>query len=204
MRSNIALILVFSLLCSCKSSHNIDPNYISEIEEYRQEQIKSLTQGGRPLNITQKENLAFYDVNDKYEVNSTVVLAAPAESFEVPTYSGQKKSYRKYADLHFELDKISYALEIYKDARVVNLPGFRDKLFLMFKDLTNDESTYGGGRYIYLSENDIVDGTLLIDFNKAFNPYCAYSDGYNCPIPPRVNHLDVKILAGEKDFQKNN
>jgi len=202
MPSNILLLMVFILLLSCKSSHQIDPSYILEIEQYRQEQITSLTQGGRPLNDSQKENLSFYEVNDTYKVKSNVILAEAAESFEVPTYSGKKKSYRKYADLTFKLNKTDYTLEVYKDARVANLPGFRDKLFLMFKDWTNDESTYGGGRYIYLSEKDIVEGTLLIDFNKAFNPYCAYSDGYNCPIPPRVNHLDVEILAGEMNFEK--
>jgi len=69
-----------------------------------------------------------------------------------------------------------------------------------FTDETNDEETYGGGRYLDLNRNDISKNRLLLDFNKAYNPWCAFSDGYNCPIPPKSNDLPVKIKAGEKKF----
>jgi hypothetical protein len=76
-------------------------------------------------------------------------------------------------------------------------PLYRDYLFIPFTDLTNSNETYGGGRYI---EAKIpVEGELLeLDFNKCFNPYCHYSTGYNCPVPPRENFLNTKIEAGEK------
>ncbi|MFT4762129.1 MAG: hypothetical protein ACI9LN_004113, partial [Saprospiraceae bacterium] len=67
---------------------------------------------------------------------------------------------------------------------------------------TNSETTYGGGRYLDFKTTDIVDGKMTIDFNKTYNPWCHYSDGYNCPIPPKENHLEVEIVAGERNFGK--
>jgi uncharacterized protein (DUF1684 family) len=75
-------------------------------------------------------------------------------------------------------------------------------LFIPFNDLTNYEETYGGGRYLDVSTTDIVNGKMVVDFNKSYNPYCAYSDGYNCPIPPDANKLQVTIKAGEKNYGK--
>jgi len=74
-------------------------------------------------------------------------------------------------------------------------------LFLPFKDFTNNESTYGGGRYINFLDTDIKDGKIEIDFNKSYNPWCAYSDGFNCPIPPKENHIETEVTAGEKNFK---
>jgi uncharacterized protein (DUF1684 family) len=82
------------------------------------------------------------------------------------------------------------------------MPQYKDYLYLPFKDFTNGESTYGGGRYLDFKMSDIQENqTIIIDFNKAYNPYCAYSDGYSCPIPPSENHLQVFIEAGEKNIK---
>ncbi len=72
--------------------------------------------------------------------------------------------------------------------------------FLPFGDLTNGDSSYGTGRYlnVKVSENKLIE----LDFNKAYNPYCAYNDNFSCPIPPKENRLNVKIEAGEKTFFK--
>ncbi len=81
---------------------------------------------------------------------------------------------------------------------------YKDQLFLPFTDLTSGEESYAAGRYIDLIFDDILDNKVIIDFNKAYNPYCAYVSGkYNCPIPPRENSLNVAILAGEKNFGKH-
>jgi hypothetical protein len=69
-------------------------------------------------------------------------------------------------------------------------------LFIPFYDKTSGDVTYGGGRYV---EPEMLDNTTIeIDFNMAYNPYCAYNHTYRCPIPPGDNNLDVSILAGEK------
>jgi uncharacterized protein (DUF1684 family) len=89
-------------------------------------------------------------------------------------------------------------LAIYQNVDLVNTAGYEDYLFIPFKDLTNGEDTYGGGRYLDLK---IPEGeTILIDFNRAYNPYCAYNHNYSCPIPPFENHLKVKIEAGVKKY----
>jgi uncharacterized protein len=78
---------------------------------------------------------------------------------------------------------------------------YKNYLFLPFTDATTGIETYESGRYIDLQINDIKNNEVLIDFNKAYNPYCAYVSGvYNCPVPPKENHLIVAILAGEKIY----
>ena len=79
----------------------------------------------------------------------------------------------------------------------------KDYLFIPFMDATTGEETYESGRYFDFSINDIKENMLLVDFNKAYNPYCAYTAGYNCPVPPKENRINVAILAGEKKFLKS-
>ncbi|MCK5678470.1 MAG: DUF1684 domain-containing protein, partial [Flavobacteriaceae bacterium] len=92
-------------------------------------------------------------------------------------------------------------LEIYQNQKLILTTDYEDYLFLPFTDKTNGESTYGGGRYLDLK---IPDGdTTVIDFNKAYNPYCAYNHKYSCPIPPKANQLDVEINAGVKAYEEH-
>ena len=108
--------------------------------------------------------------------------------------------YDLYGIATFDLEGITYKVNVYQSHRLRSLPGFRDHLFFPFKDLTNGEDTYGGGRYIDLT---IPKGDkIVIDFNKAYNPYCAYTSGYSCPIPPRENYIEHEIKAGIKYDQK--
>jgi len=79
---------------------------------------------------------------------------------------------------------------------------YADYLFIPFTDNTSGNESYGGGRYLDYKISDIKNNKLLLDFNKAYNPYCAYTTGYNCPIPPAENDLKVAIKAGEKAFEK--
>ena len=82
---------------------------------------------------------------------------------------------------------------------------YQDYLFLPFKDLSNGNQTYGGGRYLDFRQGDIHEKAgeswLILDFNKCYNPYCAFSDGYNCPVPPQENHLPMAVDAGERQFK---
>jgi uncharacterized protein (DUF1684 family) len=101
----------------------------------------------------------------------------------------------------FNLKGNAYRLNVYQNQDLMKKEGFEDYLFLPFLDDTNGEESYGGGRYIDLGipEGDEV----VIDFNKAYNPYCAYNEKYSCPIVPRENYLDLKVEAGVKAFQKH-
>jgi uncharacterized protein (DUF1684 family) len=80
------------------------------------------------------------------------------------------------------------------------MPEYKDYLFLPFTDDTNGTDTYAGGRYIDLTVKDFIGSSVVIDFNKAYNPYCAFSGGYSCPKPPDENHLQIPVQAGEKLF----
>jgi uncharacterized protein (DUF1684 family) len=121
--------------------------------------------------------------------------------FEMPTYSGLTRAYRKYGNVFFVYEKDSFHLAVYENLTLRNNPAYQDYLFLPFKDRSNGVSTYGGGRYLNVSKKDVDDGATIVDFNKAYNPWCAFSDGFNCPIPPIENHLPVSITAGEKKYK---
>lgn len=106
--------------------------------------------------------------------------------------------YIKYGEAHFKLNKKDCVLNIYQNADLVKKEEYKDYLFLPYTDLTSGEESYGGGRYIDLKIPK--DETIIIDFNKSYNPYCAYNHKYSCPIPPMENRLDVEVRAGVKAF----
>jgi uncharacterized protein (DUF1684 family) len=112
-----------------------------------------------------------------------------------------EKSFTCYGKIIFTLHDTAYHLNVYRS--VSSQPQYKDYLFIPFTDLTSGDETYGSGRYIDILTTDIYSNSVEIDFNKAYNPYCAYTTGYNCPIPPRQNYLPVAITAGEKAFAKS-
>ncbi len=146
--------------------------------------------------------LRFYAPDVRYRVEATVRLTPDAEPFDLPTYSGKTQPHVKYAVVSFTLNGHPYELAVFRSLNLMQLPQYRDYLFLPFKDATSGKETYGGGRYLDLRLRDIQAGKLMLDFNKAYNPYCAYADGYSCPIPPRENQLPIAIEAGEKTYAK--
>lgn len=153
-----------------------------------------------PKALKKFKGLKFFPINEKYRVIAKVKRTPEAQPFQMKTSTSRLADYRKFADLVFEIDGESFSLEVYQNLRMLDDPEYHDYLFLPFTDLTNGESSYGGGRYISLS---IPDGeTMEIDFNKAYNPYCAYSSRYSCPIVPRQNRLLTNIEAGVKKPKK--
>jgi len=119
------------------------------------------------------------------------------------TSGNMKQVFRVYGIIRFTLHDTALTLNIYQSQRLMAVAEYKDELFLPFTDLTSGEESYAAGRYIDLVFDDILDNKVVIDFNKAYNPYCAYASGkYNCPIPPRENNLNVAILAGEKNYLK--
>jgi uncharacterized protein (DUF1684 family) len=153
-----------------------------------------------PLDEAGVEKLSFFPPDSAYRVEAKFERTTDAEPFDMATYSGTTKPYVQYGTLTFELHDTTLQMAIYQNLRLIRMPQYREQLFIPFKDRTNGEESYGGGRYMDVSKKDIEQGELLLDFNKAYNPYCAYSDGYNCPIPPVANHLPVAIEAGERSY----
>ena len=91
-------------------------------------------------------------------------------------------------------------LSVYQSQKLITRTEYKNHLFVPFTDGTTYTESYGGGRYLDLLQTDIKDGKIELDFNKCYNPYCAYAGGYSCPIPPNENKLNIPIKAGEQLF----
>ncbi len=147
------------------------------------------------------EGLEFYPIDLKYRVEAKLVLTPGEKPFLMPTTTARLPEYVKYGEAHFTLEGKDIILNIFKSTQPYDEPGYEDYLFLPFTDLTSGDGSYGGGRYI---DQRIPEGnTIVIDFNKAYNPYCAYNARYSCPIPPRENDILIRIEAGVKEFVKH-
>ncbi len=153
-----------------------------------------------PLKEIDLKHLRFYDADSNYKVSAKATILTGEKVFKMPTYAGTTANYIRYAKLTFELNGTPVQLTLYKNIALAANAAYKDHLFLPFTDQTNNKETYGGGRYIDLKSTDIVNGKIELDFNKTYNPYCAYSDGYRCPIPPEENDLQLEIKAGEKKY----
>jgi len=151
-----------------------------------------------------KKYLSFYPVNQNYRVVAQFEKVENGKWFTMETSGTQRKVYRVYGIIHFTVHDTTLKLNLYQSQDLMAATEYKEYLFLPFTDLTSGEETYASGRYIDLTFKDIADNKVVIDFNKAYNPYCAYVSGrYNCPIPPRENNLNVAILAGEKNYRKH-
>lgn len=201
MKCVIYLLLVFS--ASPLFSQTADTAYAAEIARHRQQYKEHfLTEIRSPLTETDTVYLDFYSPNPSWKVKARFERTIDEQPFDMPTYSGRSARYQQYGKLTFERNGETFTLPVYQNLRLITSQKYFDYLFLPFKDLTNDVTTYGGGRYIDLKTGDIgSDGTITIDFNKCYNPWCAFSDGFNCPIPPEGNHLQTAVKAGEKNFK---
>jgi len=150
-----------------------------------------------------KNNARKFKGHDFFAIDSTYIVAAKfirtlsAIPFQMKTTTSRLPTYEKYAEAHFTIAGQELVLSIYQSHGLRDTEEYKEYLFLPFNDHTNGEETYGGGRFIDLA---IPEGdTIIIDFNKAYNPYCAYSADYSCPIPPKENDLAVQISAGVKN-----
>lgn len=196
--------LFLALCCSAPLfSQQPDTAYTAEIarhrEHYKQEFI---AESRSPLTEADTASLDFFEPDKAWRVEARFERTPNTVPFDMPTYSGRSAQYQQYGILYFDKDEKTYSLEIYQNIRFLTSQKYYDYLFLPFKDHTNGDDTYGGGRYLDFRLGDIgADNFMVIDFNKAYNPWCAFSDGYNCPIPPAPNHLEVRVEAGEKNFK---
>ncbi len=151
------------------------------------------------------KGLEFYPINLKFRVSANFKRTPDAVPFEMAVSSGNTREYVSYGIAIFEIDGVAYNLPIYQNTFYIKNPDheYGKSLFLAFTDYTSGDGSYGGGRYIDIDQSDIIDNTLIIDFNKSYNPYCAYTAGYSCPIPPEANDLKLRIEVGVKDFGKH-
>ena len=129
-------------------------------------------------------------------VTARLEVAADTSTFAMPTYDNRTLSYSHFGTVRAEIDGREIRLQVFRreDAEVV-----RDFLLIPFRDTTNNQETYAGGRYLEIDAPG--SDRLVLDFNRAMNPWCAYDASYACPIPPPENRLAMPIRAGEKRFR---
>ena len=175
-------------------------SYKDSIESYFKKYVKEHEV------VAGKDNefMSFFPVNEKYRMTCRFERTMNSPWFRMESSGPIKKNYRVYGVIHFTIHDTAVTLNIYQSQDLLTSKEYKEHLFIPFTDATSGEETYESGRYIDLEIKDIVNDNVLIDFNKAYNPYCAYVSGkYNCPIPPNENRLIVAIRAGEKSFGKH-
>jgi len=144
------------------------------------------------------QSLEFYTIDEKFIVEAKFVRTPKKKVFKMKTSTTRLPEYKKYGELLFQIDGKSFKLNVYQNIELSKKEGYEDYLFLPFSDLTCGIESYIGGRYIDMRIPKTE--TVTIDFNKAYNPYCAYNHKYSCPIVPLENDLPIEILAGVKKF----
>jgi uncharacterized protein (DUF1684 family) len=193
----ILLILVCYFFTSISFAQK---SYKDSIESYFKKYVKE----HEVVTGKDKEFISFFPVNEKYRMTCRFERTMNSPWFRMESSGPIKKNYRVYGIIHFTINDTAVTLNIYQSQDLMTTKEYKDHLFIPFTDATSGEETYESGRYIDLEKKDITNENVLIDFNKAYNPYCAYVSGkYNCPIPPAENRLTVAIRAGEKSFGKH-
>ncbi|KJD34808.1 hypothetical protein PK35_02075 [Tamlana nanhaiensis] len=201
MRTIILFLAVLFCLTSCAQKKRFikgETEFQKEINaEYKDASTSPLKKADRKA----FEGLDFFKLDSSFVVNAKLDRTPDSKWFNMKTTTSRLSKERVFGVLHFELKGKAFQLNVYQGKDLMQEEGYEDYLFLPFLDETNGDTSYGGGRYIDLR---IPAGdSVTIDFNKAYNPYCAYNDKYSCPIVPRVNYLRTKIEAGVKAFDKH-
>jgi uncharacterized protein len=139
--------------------------------------------------------LHYFKVNPEYRVKATISPYTASDKELVVKYTdGTTTKYERYGYAHFEINRNPQKLLLLKNDNAISI---------LFRDETSGKESYGGGRYLDYRASDIKNNTLVLDFNNAYNPYCAYQASYACPIPPKENTLAISIFAGEQMEEAN-
>lgn len=136
--------------------------------------------------------LRYFDPDPLYRVPAALEVSPEQPIYEIPTSTGVIRPMQRVGVLEFALNGEPMRLSALAEAPVRSV----ESLFIMFKDPTNEEDTYAGGRYLDLPRT--ASGLYDLDFNRAYNPYCYYNEEYDCPYPPRENWLTAPVPAGER------
>ena len=151
-----------------------------------------------------RKYLQFFQITEKLRIAGRFERTENSPWFMMETSGPVKKSHRIYGKVYFTVNDTSVTLCIYQSQDLMKTKEYKDYLFIPFIDAAAGEATYESGRYIDLTIEDIRGNTCVVDFNKSYNPYCAYvSNVYNCPVPPKENWISVAVLAGEKKYTKS-
>jgi uncharacterized protein (DUF1684 family) len=182
-----------------KAEENLIENRIEKLKTMRENRDKFFKEDPKsPLKEPDRKRfkgLNYYPIDLKYTIIG-VIEKYPIEPKPIyvtlPTNKEVGKKYIKYGKFKFKLDGKEYILQVYR-------PLGGGELFLPFKDKTSGRGTYPRGRYLFIEP--LPDGKVIIDFNRAYNPFCEYNEKYLCPFAPEENWLPIEIRAGEKRYR---
>ena len=191
------LLSFFVLLLSAQKG-NCQTTYQSTVKTFQANYVAT----HEIVTAKDKKYFRFYAVDGQYNIKASFEKTMDTTGFTMKTSGATTQHYYKYGKLSFSIRDTLLHLYIYQSKDLMSNAQYKDYLFIPFTDLTTGDETYGSGRYLDFRMGDIKNNELTIDFNKAYNPYCAYATGYHCPIPPKENYLPVVIKAGEKTFGK--
>ena len=182
-------------------SFDLSDNYAKEMEQQRQEKDAFFRSSHHsPIHDQERRGftgLHYFPPDQGYRVTATIERLPDQPPVEMATSDGQRQHYRRFAYLQFAINGTSQRLTAY---RPLHEHG-EAELFIPFRDALAGKETYGAGRYLDVPFND-GDTTVVLDFNEAYNPFCAYNDAYSCPIPPSENTLTYAIRAGEQLYHQ--
>ncbi|MBD2769840.1 DUF1684 domain-containing protein [Hymenobacter sp. BT664] len=175
--------------------------YARQLQKARTEKNRAFRQSpDSPLAPPQKaqfDSLKYYSPASAFVLEGRIARHAHPDTTLIQMSDNRQEKYLNWGLATFEVDHQPQQLRLY-----VKATGTDSTLFVPFTDLTNGHETYGGGRYLDVPLPKADATTLQLDFNQAYNPYCAYNNEYSCPVPPAENRLQVAIPAGEKAFHE--
>ncbi len=186
--------LVLSAACSPTQVED-DASFAKSLAEFRAAKEQAFREPDSPVPPARRDELlplAYFPGSPDYRVPAVLRVEQDRVTLEMPTSTVERRLMQRVGTLEFALKGQSLALGAFTEASAPNM----DRLFVPFVDLTSGTETYSAGRYLDLDRTRT--GLYVIDFNRAYNPYCYYNSTYDCPYPPRENRLKVPVRAGEK------
>lgn len=187
---------IFLFVSIIAYSQTNDISYAQYMKEFQENYVNT----HEVVKGSDRKDIHFFPPDSTYQIIAKFQRIKDSVGFKMAA-SRSAQQYYRYGKVIFKIGRDTCTLYIYQSKDI--LPAaFKDYLFIPFTDATTGKETYEGGRYIDIMIPEIKDNKLLIDFNKAYNPYCCYVAGFNCPIPPKENELHISINAGEKKYTK--
>lgn len=200
MRILLLIVIIFSF--SCREDKRYQDVNLTEYQRQVNNYFKDASVSPlKPKDLKNFQGLDFFEFDSIYVVKAKIEETKESLPFKMKTTTDIPADVRKYADLFFQITDKEFELSVYENLEYEGVEGYENYLFLPFLDETNENETYGGGRYLDLFLNGT--DSIIIDFNKAYNPKCVYDENFSCPIVPRKNFLNTRIEAGVKNFIRN-
>ncbi|GAA4040683.1 DUF1684 domain-containing protein [Hymenobacter glaciei] len=195
----LAVAIIGIIYYSLSDSKPSASAYLAQLNKFRRDKNQSFRQSEEsPLETAQKaqfDSLKYYPGDQAFIPHADISRNKNPDTTLLQTTDNKAEKYLKWGSVKFNIDNAPQQLQLYLKAN-----GRDSTLFIPFTDLTNGHETYGGGRYLDAPIPKLNESEVQLDFNRAYNPYCAYNNAYSCPVPPADNRLKVTIAAGEKSF----